>query len=131
MRTQTLLAFAIVLASLPLTAFTCEPEVGMLCDDDPARVDRLVEVAPGTDNLVSDVTLRNCTQALCLSSDGSRPYCTIECESDNACPADEGFRCVNASPFATSGPPQVCAGSPDIIEARDEAMGRVEEQERK
>ena len=131
MRTQTPIALTIALISMLLAGFHCEPEVGMPCDDDRARVDALVDVAPGTDNLVSDVTLRNCTQALCLSSDGSRPYCTIECESDNACPSDEGFRCVNASPFATSGPPQVCAGSPDIIEARDEAMGRVEEQERK
>lgn len=96
----------------------------MPCDDDPARVDGLVDVAPGTDNLVSDVTLRNCTQALCLSSDGSRPYCTIECETDGACPANEGFRCANAAPFATNGPPQVCAGTPEIIEARDEAQGR-------
>lgn len=104
-------------------AFACEPEVGMPCDDDPARVTRLVDVAPGTDNLVRDVTLRNCTQALCLTTDGSRPYCTIACEADAACPTAEGFRCANATPFGDGG--LVCVGSPDVIAARDEAMGRT------
>jgi hypothetical protein len=31
---------------------------------------------------------------------------------------------VNAAPFADNAPPQVCAGSRNVIEARDEAMGR-------
>lgn len=100
-----------------------EPEVGRPCDDNPARVAELIVPEPGFDALVQDVTLRNCTQGLCASTDGSRPYCTIFCDVDRQCPTDEGFACRDAAPLDDSAA-TVCVGSPDIIAARDDLMGR-------
>ncbi len=82
----------------------CEPEVGGLCDPDPKKVADHIEVKKGTNNLVQDVELDNCSEGFCLSTDGSRPYCTKQCEADIECAeAGEGFTCqavINFGPLA-------------------------------
>ena len=84
----------------------CEPEIGGLCDPDKAKVTAAVEVNAGTNNLVQDVGLNNCTESFCLSTDGSRPYCTKRCEADIECAeAGAGFTCqvvINFGPLACS-----------------------------
>lgn len=72
----------------------CEPNVGAPCDPDQAKVLQRVKVQPGTNDLVRDVFLDSCNQALCASTNGSRPYCTKQCEADSECAeAGEGFTC--------------------------------------
>jgi hypothetical protein len=76
-------------------AVGCEPEIGGLCDPDKAKVNAKVPQEKGTNNLVQDVELDNCSEGFCLSSDGSRPYCTKKCEADGECLAEAGagFKC--------------------------------------
>lgn len=53
-----------------------------------------VQVQPGLNDLVRDVGLESCDQALCASTNASRPYCTKQCEADSECAeAGEGFTC--------------------------------------
>lgn len=75
----------------------CEPEVGS-----PCGAAELVEarVAPetGENRLVQDLAFENCSQGLCASVDGSRPFCTRGCETDLDCGA-EGFTCARLITF--------------------------------
>lgn len=110
-----LLAFA----ALPI-AIGCEPEIGGLCDPDTDFVNQLVEQVPGTNNLVLDVRLDNCTQGFCLSTDGSRPYCTKRCEADIECSeAGAGFTCQEVVAFG----PLACDDYEDPNEPRDGSTG--------
>lgn len=81
-------------------ALACEPEIGGLCDPVAANVAGAVEQKAGTDNLVQDVKLDNCSQGFCLSTDGSRPYCTKRCTADLECQeAGPGFTCQEVVAF--------------------------------
>lgn len=104
--------------------------------------DRVLQEA-GRNDLVRDINFENCTQLLCLSSGGSRPYCTRTCETALDCGA-EGFACeraVNFGPLACQGddpsrtciepdgspspnPIFYCVAPPEVVEARDEQFGR-------
>jgi hypothetical protein len=126
----------------------CEPEVGQPCL--PSDVSEAnVKVAKGTNDLVRNVAFDNCTQALCLSTDGSRPYCTKECVADSECTdAGEGFSCLAVISFGelacadyidcesvdegqtcdcvtTTNPRKYCAAKPEVIDARDVEYGRA------
>ncbi len=91
-------AFAVVSAVLAATA--CEPEIGAPCDPNQNRVLERVKVQAGTNDLVRDVSLESCSQALCASTNGSRPYCTKQCEADIECAeAGEGFTCQSIISF--------------------------------
>jgi hypothetical protein len=96
----------------------CEPEIGSPCDDNQAKVDELVPRVEGTNNLVQDVTLENCSQGFCLSFQGSRPFCTKFCEADNQCAeAGAGFTCqevVTFGPLACSNFEDPQAPRPDV-----------------
>jgi hypothetical protein len=82
----------------------CEAEVGLPCDPNTAEVLRKVEVEPGKNDLVRDVSFDNCSQALCASIDGGRPFCTKECENDLECAeAGEGFVCSDIVAFGQLG----------------------------
>jgi hypothetical protein len=89
-----------LLAVLLATAFFggCEPELGSRCSPDP-DVEKRVQQKAGSNDLVRDVNFESCTQLLCLSYDGSRPYCTRQCESDLDCDA-EGFLCGSVTEFS-------------------------------
>ncbi len=132
----------------------CEPEVGGVCDTDDTKVFTRVRVVPGTNDLVRDVAFDNCSEALCTSTQGSRPYCTKSCETDAECAeAGDGFVCqqiVQFGPLAcldytpveecgggtlpcdcitADGTPSTatlkyCAASPETIAARDAEYGR-------
>src|SRR5207244_4142907 len=74
----------------------CYTELGDRCDPVQQTVDDEVEQTKGTNNLVQDVVLDNCSEGFCISTkdathDGTRPYCTIKCESDNDCNAAAGI----------------------------------------
>lgn len=105
---------------LPLlfTAAACEPEIGGICDPNTEFVNQLVgldddgdgvvdEDVGGTDNLVQDVRLDNCSQGFCASTDGSRPYCTVRCECEDL-EDDPAGDCVNNVECAAAGPGFVC-----------------------
>ena len=83
----------ILLATLVVVS-ACESEVGLPCDPNTKEVLAKVEVKAGKNDLVRDVSFDNCSQALCTSIDGGRPFCTKECEADSECAeAGEGFVC--------------------------------------
>ncbi len=114
-----IVALALACTALPL-ALACEPEIGMPCDPDTEFVDGLVEQVAGTNNLVLDVRLDNCTQGYCLSTDGSRPYCTKRCETDIECAeAGGGFECKEVVTFG----PLACVDYEDPNEPRDGSSG--------
>lgn len=98
-----------------VAALGCEPEVGGLCDPDPDKVALHIEVKKGTNNLVQDVELDNCSEGFCLSTDGSRPYCTKKCEADIECAeGGAGFACeevINFGPLACTDFEQFADGS--------------------
>jgi hypothetical protein len=86
--------------ALLLVGAGCEAEVGLPCDPNTSEVLRKVEVEAGKNDLVRDVSFDNCSQALCASVDGGRPFCTKECESDVECAdAGEGFTCAEVVTF--------------------------------
>jgi hypothetical protein len=100
----------------------CEPEIGSPCDPDTEFVDRLVEQAEGTDNLVQDVRLDNCSQGFCASTNGSRPYCTKRCVADGECSeAGAGFVCKEIVAFG----PLACQDyeNPNLPRPGTEASG--------
>jgi hypothetical protein len=71
----------------------CEPEIGSPCDDE-AEVLKFIQPKAGTSPLVLRPAFQNCSQGLCLSIDGSRPFCTKRCEDDLECAeAGDGFTC--------------------------------------
>ena len=124
----------------------CEPEVGEPCGPSEEFVNSTVRQTGGTNDLVLDPRFENCTQALCLSTDGSRPYCTRTCTSDADCQAD-GFICDQVIKFGSlacadftpehdcfqeddvtpsTAPITYCAAaSPDVITKRDQDFGRA------
>jgi hypothetical protein len=109
----------VCLSTLPW-ALACEPEIGSPCDPDTKFVNDLVTQEPGTNNLVLDVRLDNCTQGFCLSTDGSRPYCTKRCEADIECAeAGAGFTCQEVVAFG----PLACSDYEDPNEPRDGSSG--------
>jgi hypothetical protein len=78
----------------------CEPEIGSPCSDNEQEVNDLVPQVDKTNNLVNDVKLENCSQALCLSFQGSRPFCTKRCEAELECAeAGAGFTCTDVVTF--------------------------------
>jgi hypothetical protein len=86
--------FRVVLPAIALFVGACESEIGLPCDANTNEVLSKVEVKPGKNDLVRDVSFDNCSQALCASIDGGRPFCTKECEADSECAeAGEGFSC--------------------------------------
>jgi hypothetical protein len=88
-----LIPFVIAAAGV-LLSLGCEPEIGAPCDPVLEKVLDRVQVQAGTNDLVRDVALDSCSAALCASTDGSRPYCTKQCEADVECAeAGEGFTC--------------------------------------
>jgi len=105
----------VIVGVCALGSLACEPEIGGLCDPDPKKVADHIEVKKGTNNLVQDVELDNCSQGFCLSTDGSRPYCTKQCEGDIECAeAGEGFTCqavINFGPLACQDFEQFAEGS--------------------
>lgn len=113
-------AFAPCLLVVMPLALACEPEIGGICDPDTAFVDQLVEQVPGTNNLVLDVRLDNCTQGFCASTDGSRPYCTKRCEANIECAeAGEGFLCEEVVTFG----PLACDDYEDPNEPQEGSSG--------
>lgn len=107
----------ILVGFLLLGGLGCEPEIGSPCDDNQAKVDELVPRVEGTNNLVQDVTLENCSQGFCLSFQGSRPYCTKFCEADNQCAeAGPGFTCTDVVTFG----PLACSDYEDPQEPRED-----------
>lgn len=115
-RLVTLLPFLV--GFLTLGTLGCEPEIGSPCDDNQAKVDELVPRVEGTNNLVQDVTLENCSQGFCLSFQGSRPFCTKFCEAEAQCAeAGEGFTCqevVTFGPLACSDYEDPLLPRPDV-----------------
>lgn len=115
-RLVTLLPFLV--GFLTLGALGCEPEIGSPCDDNQAKVDELVPRVEGTNNLVQDVTLENCSQGFCLSFQGSRPFCTKFCEAEAQCAeGGAGFTCqevVTFGPLACSDYEDPLAPRPDV-----------------
>lgn len=88
----------VIIATLATTA--CEPEIGGLCDPDPQEVANAVAQVENTNNLVQDVQLDFCSQGFCMSTDGSRPYCTKVCQTDAQCAeAGPGFVCRETVTF--------------------------------
>ncbi len=82
------------MSSAFLLVVGCESEVGQPCDANTKEVLSKVEVKAGKNDLVRDVSFDNCSQALCASIDGGRPFCTKECEADSECgEAGPGFTC--------------------------------------
>ncbi len=145
----------VALFALLVAAAGCEPEIGQPCDPNEAEVLDKVKIADGSgSDLVRDVSFDTCSTALCASTDGSRPYCTKQCESDIECaeagdgfscqqivqfgilacqdftPADEcdddGFPCdcLDADGQPSDQPLKYCAASPAVIDARDVEFGR-------
>lgn len=103
-----------------LCALGCEPEIGGPCDPDPKKVEKAVEQRQGTNNLVQDVSLDNCSQGFCLSTDGSRPYCTKECEADIECAeAGAGFTCQEVIAFG----PLACQDYEDPLQEQTAKEG--------
>jgi hypothetical protein len=85
---------SVAVAMCALCSLGCEPEIGAPCDDNKDDVAAAIEQSPGSNNLVQDVSLDNCSQGFCLSDHGSRPFCTIQCQADAECAvAGEGFIC--------------------------------------
>ena len=77
-----------------LVVAACESEIGLPCDANTKEVLSKVDVKSGKNDLVRDVSFDNCSQALCASVDGGRPFCTKECEADSECAeAGAGFTC--------------------------------------
>ena len=90
----------LALVAIVAAASACEPEIGLPCDPDEAKVLDSVRVGVGTNDLVKDVAFDTCSTALCTSTDGSRPYCTKQCEADIECAeAGEGFTCQQIVEF--------------------------------
>src|SRR5262245_61541468 len=94
----------------------CEPELGAPCDPDPTTVRETIEVTEGSNNVVQDVRLDNCSEAFCMASgaqglDASRPYCTQRCESNRECELSggSGFACRNVITYG----PLACADFED------------------
>jgi hypothetical protein len=132
-------------------ALGCEPEIGSPCDPDDKLVASLLKPKKGTNNLVQDVRLDNCSQGLCASVDGSRGFCTVRCEDDLECTgAGAAFGCGKIIEFgplacrdyddkkdcltekdADTGAPEFskepllyCKASASAIEQRDVDYGR-------
>ena len=93
-----------LLGTILLLSLACEDEVGSVCNPDRALMEETFEIIPGESRMQRAVVFENCSQLLCLSNEGSSPFCTIECESDAACPED--FIC--SSPILTG--PFGCPG---------------------
>lgn len=90
------IARAIAVCALTVAGTACS-ELGTQCVDDPTLQKR-VQITPGSIDLVSDVVFENCSQLLCMSDNGSLPFCTIECASNLDCDR-EGFVCTQAVEF--------------------------------
>ncbi len=117
----------------------CEPEVGSPCSVDQDAVDK-VPRDPDQVTIRQDVAYENCSKAYCMSSYGSRPYCTRRCEGALDCPA--GFECQASIRFGALGckdwdQSTDCTDTPDelyhkyctapdaaVIEERDDQYGR-------
>jgi|GEM_PF-1227155 len=99
-RPSALLLLAAVCAVLWATG--CEPELGLPCgtaeDVNPGLPQR-----EGFNNLARDLSYENCEEALCASTNGSRPYCTKQCEADAQCSDAPGFRCDVITTFGPLG----------------------------
>ncbi|MDP2344892.1 MAG: hypothetical protein Q8O67_28360 [Deltaproteobacteria bacterium] len=90
----------LALGATLVIAVGCEPEIGLPCDPDQDKVLERVKVGAGTNDLVKDVAFDTCSTALCTSTDGSRPYCTKQCEADIECAeAGAGFTCQQVVDF--------------------------------
>jgi hypothetical protein len=99
MRRFVRLALAVTSCAVVLST-GCEPEIGLPCDSNQKEVLGKVQVKAGINDLVRDVSFDNCSQALCASVDGGRPYCTKECEADIECAeAGPGFTCQQVVTF--------------------------------
>lgn len=138
---------AAAIAGLLALAFGagCEPEVGRPCGP-KSEVDERVIQETGKNDLVRDLSFEECDQGLCASVDGSRPFCTIKCETDLDCGA-EGFTCgrlVSFGPLAcedwteegdcvkpdgtpSDNPTLYCMATKDVIQKRDCDFGRGED----
>lgn len=134
------------LLTLPLAA-ACEPEVGSPCGAKEFVDGRVIQES-GKNDLVRDLGF-DCEQGLCASVDGSRPFCTIKCETDLDCNA-EGFvcgplvrfgrlacsdwtsenDCVKPDGTASDHLTRYCVAKRDVIEKRDCDFGRGEDAER-
>lgn len=81
-----ILAVVLVAAAAVVAAMACtEKNVGTAC-----------EITQGKPYCKTNVAERNvasdCDDYWCLSYQGSRPFCSMECNPDEGCP--EGFRCI-------------------------------------
>jgi hypothetical protein len=129
-----------------LAALGCEPEIGSPCDPSAEFVNSEVLQRPGSNDLVLDPRFDTCKQALCLSTDGSRPYCTRICVSDQECQLqDAAFTCQQVVAFGplactdftpennclkedgtpSDNPIFYCAASNEVIAERDKTFGRA------
>lgn len=79
------------LATLVAAAAGCEPEVGRECGQESFVLDRVL-VENDRNDLVQDLGFESCSQGLCASVNGTRPFCTRRCETNLDCAA-EGFEC--------------------------------------
>lgn len=140
-------AYAIAGLLAIVLAAGCEPEVGSPCGQKDYVDDRVVQQA-GKNDLVQDLGFESCSQGLCASVDGSRPFCTIKCETDLDCGA-EGFTCgrlISFGPLAckdwteegdcvkpdgtpSDNPTYYCMAKKDVIQKRDCDFGRGEDAE--
>lgn len=90
--------FPMMSSVLVLALSGCEPELGSPCSADSQFVKNSVEQKAGSNDLVQNVNFENCSQAYCLSADGSRPFCTKRCQRDLDCDA-AGFTCQQVIQF--------------------------------
>ena len=131
-------AIALLLLSMASCA-GCEPEIGSPCSDDTPFVNQNFTVEGAENKLQRNVNYTNCSQALCLSVQGSRPFCTKTCSTDLDCNA-EGFSCgepILTGPFGcfdyedngdscvgSEVPRRYCTADPGTIEKRDRDLNR-------
>ena len=129
-----------IVSSAVISLFVgCEPELGSPCSADSQFIKSNVEQKTGSNDLVQNVNFENCSQAYCLSADGSRPFCTKRCQRDLDCDA-AGFTCQQVVQFGqlacedwspeldcfdaegnpSERPVKYCTAEPQIIEDRDE-----------
>jgi hypothetical protein len=83
---RTLLGISVAVALAVALAYACSSaNVGTPCEFTQGKPFCKTNVAER--NVASD-----CDEYWCLSYQGSRPYCSMECNPDEGCP--EGFRCI-------------------------------------
>ncbi len=94
-----------------LSACTSDPEIGRQCSEQNPDIVRVLfgtipdgvdeETGTGLAKMAQNVRFESCSSAICISTDDSRPYCALRCESDEDCSSVDGFTCRQASSFSS------------------------------